>query len=87
MQIFIKLPEPYCKTFVFEIDLNLTFQELKNMINERTCYKDIQYYLISGTGLINEQYDNFTIREYNELFPKKKITDEYTINLHIRHTQ
>jgi len=87
MQIFIKLPEPYSKTFVFEKDLNLKFKELKNMINERTCYKNIQYYLISGTGLINEEHDNLTIGEYNELFPKKKITNEYTLNLHIRYTE
>ena len=87
MQLFIKMPEPYCKTYVYIVDLNLTFKQLKDMINERTCYGNLKYYLISGTVVINEQHDSLTIEKYNDLYPKKKITNEFTLNLHIRHTQ
>ena len=84
MQFFIKMPEPYYKTYVYTVNLNLTFKELKDMINEKTCYGNIKYYLISGRTVINDQHDNLTIKKYNELFPTKKITDEITLNLHIR---
>ena len=65
MQLFIKLPMPYSKTILLTVDESCTFKKLKALINEQTCYEDLKYYLIYGTGVINESHDDLTIQEYN----------------------
>ncbi len=87
MQLFIKLPEPYSKTILLRINKSITFKELKAIINEKTCYEDLKYYLIYGTGVINESHDDLSIQEYNELYSSKKITDEFTLTVNIRNVQ
>jgi len=73
MQIFIKLPEPYSKTILLRVN--------------ESCYEDLKYYLIYGTGVINESYDDLSIQEYNDLYSSKKITDELTLTVNIRNVQ
>jgi len=87
MQIFIKLPEPYSKTILLRVNESCTFKELKALINKQTCYEDLKYYLIYGTGVINESYDDLSIQEYNELYSSKKIIDEFTLTVNIRNVQ
>lgn len=88
MQLFIKMPCPYNKTFAFEINNNDTFTTLKDRINSRTVYSNLKYYLIFGrNSMINEENEHLTIDEYNELFPNKKISNEQTITLNIRSKQ
>ena len=84
---FIKLPSPYSKTILLKVNESCTFKELKALINEQTCYENIKYYLIYGTGVINECYDDLSIEKYNELNPSKKITDEFTLILNVRNIQ
>ena len=50
-------------------------------------YDSLKYYFAYGTGIINEEYDNLTIKEYNNLYPSKKIFDECTLTLNIRANQ
>lgn len=87
MQLFIKLPAPYSKTILLRVNESCTFKELKARINEQTCYEDLKYYLIYGTGVINESYDDLSIQEYNDLYSSKKITDEFTLTVNIRNIQ
>lgn len=88
MQLFIKMPSPYNSTFVFPFELNTTLQDLKNIIDERTVYKNCKYYILFGTtGIINEQYVNLTIGEFNKLYPSKKITNEMNLKLFLRINQ
>ncbi len=88
MQLFIKMPSPYNKSFVFSLDLDNTFLHLKNMINNKTVYGNLKYYLLFGsTGIINEQNEHLTIDNFNELNPSKKISDEMTLALCIRVNQ
>jgi len=79
------MPSPYNRSFVFPFDLNTTFNDLKNMINSKTVYGNIKYYLTFGvTGVINEQNEHLTIQRFNELNPKKKICNEMTLTLCFR---
>ena len=87
MQLFIKLPSPYSKTILLKVNQSCTFKELKELINEKTCYEHLKYYLIYGTGVINESYDDLSIQEYNELNSSRKIIDELTLTLNIRNIQ
>lgn len=88
MQLFIKMPSPYNRSFVFSLDLDSTFTDLKNMINNKTVYGDLKYYLIFGAvGIINEQNEHLTIRNFNGLNPNKKISDEMTLTLCMRNFQ
>lgn len=85
MQLFIKMPCPYNKTFAFEINNNNTFTTLKDLINSRTVYTNLRYNLTFGrNSIINEENQHLTINEYNELFPNKKISNEQTLTLNIR---
>ena len=82
------MPSPYNSTFVFPFELNTTLQDLKNIIDERTVYKNCKYYILFGTtGIINEQYVNLTIGEFNKLYPSKKITNEMNLKLFLRINQ
>ena len=87
MQLFIRLPEPYSKTLLLRVQESITFRELKDLINEKTCYENLKYYLIYGTGVINESHDDLTIQEYNNIYSSKKITDEFTLTVNIRNVQ
>ena len=87
MQIFIKLPYPYNKCKVFDLNDNMTFNNVRELINERTCYSNIQYYFLNSTKIISENLNNMTIYDYNLKFPKCKIEDEVTLNLIVRSNQ
>ena len=87
MQLFIKLPSPYSKTILLRVNESCTFKQLKALINEQTCYENLKYYLVYGTGVINESHDNLSIQEYNKLNSSRKITDEFTLTLNVRNVQ
>lgn len=87
MQVFIKLPYPYNKCKVFEIDYDITFEDLRNLINKNTCYSNIEYYFLNSTKVISEELNDITISEYNNRYPTKKIENEITLHLIIRSVQ
>ena len=107
MQLFIRLPTPYNKHLIINIENNKTLKDLKKLIKRQTYdsnlkYLDLKYYLsfergtvktkplianqyiydslkyynLYGTGIINEEYDNLSIQEYNKLYPFKKISNK-----------
>jgi len=57
------------------------------LISNRYIYDSLKYYNAYGTGIINEEHDELTIKEYNNLYPSKKISDECTLTLNIRAVQ
>ena len=87
MQIFIKTPNPYNKSFIFDIDENMTFGNIRNMINNKTCYSKVKYYLYTGTIIINESMNDTTIKEFNEKNPRNIIDKDITLHLRIRRYQ
>ena len=87
MQIFIKLPSPYNKCKVFEISNDITFKDLRNLINESTCFSNIEYYFLNSTKVITEELNNITIAEYNYMYPTCKIDNEKTLSLTVRSVQ
>ena len=84
MQLFIKAPSPYNKTFVIKIDENQTFNDIRNIINELTCYSSLKYYLYNGSSIFAEDRLNLTIKEFNRLYPYKKILNDCTLYINIR---
>lgn len=56
----------------------------KPLIANHHIYDSLKYYYKYGTGIINEEYDNLTIIEYNKLYPLKKISNDCTLRLNIR---
>lgn len=87
MQIFIKMPEPYNKHMVFTIDEQYTLNDLKELINNRTCYESIKYYLSNGKSSIDEKLYNLTIKEFNKLYPDRMIENESSLTLKIKFIQ
>ena len=59
----------------------------KPLVANCYIYNSLKYYYKYGTGIINEEYDNLTISEYNNLYPFKKISDNCTLTLNIRASQ
>ena len=83
MQVLLRLPEPYHKHLTLEVEDSLTYDELINLINDQTIYKNVSYYLTYGSNIINKfSFEN--LKSFNEKI-KYKITNGSSIELHIRY--
>lgn len=83
MQVFLRLPEPYYKYVTLEVKDSLTYDELINIINSQTIYKNVSYYLTYGSFII-DRFSFKNLKSFNEK-PKYKITNGSSIQLYIRY--